>query len=258
MKILDINSLGEYINVVSIPNDWAEYYEEALKNFDRNWLKIDFKEMFLFYELDEEFRKRFLDEINVLNNDVNLNFLVYLWYYLNKNDYKIPRWQNEDANFKDNGSFMMPVVSMLMGYKNHKEMMLKNKYDFEQIKYHKENIKLTCTSDKKRLGIDGIRFSQMIWGSRFMKGHIIQVGTLQYELKTNSYNGEDVIYIHIPRNASFEALDLEYTFNNARKYVNKYLTTNNYNFITDTWLLSPELDIILKPNSRIRNFQKYF
>lgn len=247
--------------MLEVPDDWINYYNIALESFDKNWLNINFEEIFNFYNLDENFRKRFLEEIQVLNNDINLNFLVYLWYYIifyMDDEYKIPRWKNKSSYFKDNGSNMMAVVSMLMGYNLHKNVMESKNYDEEQIRLHKENIHLTCVSDRVRIGLDGIRFSQMIWGSRFMKGHIIEVGSLQYELKTNFYNGKDVIFIHIPRNTDFSKEALDYTFANARNNVNKYLTTNNYKFMIESWLLSPELKSILKSDSKILNFQKYF
>jgi len=261
MNSESIISLCQYINVGYVPEEWAKYYNEALSHFDKNWLCRDFKEMFNFYGFDEQFKKRFREEIDVLNRDIKLNILVYLWYFILyriEDKYIIPCWKNGDYLFKNNGSYMMMVVSLLMGYDIHKKIMIDKKYDEEQIKCHKENIKLTCTSDKNRLGIDGIRFSQMIWGSRFVKGHIIQVGTLEYELKTIFYNNENVIFIHIPRNASFNQEQLQYTFTNAKKYVEKYLTSKDYKYITESWLLSPELEDILKPDSRIREFRKYF
>lgn len=261
MHVKDIKSLGEYIGIEIIPEDWAKYYDDALDSFDKDWIAMDFNEMFDFYELDEDFRNRFLKEIEMLKKDIDLNFLVYLWYFImySINDkYKIERWKNQDNMFRNKGSHMMPVVSMLMGYSIHKKMMIENKYDEEQIKIHKENIRRTCNYDRERLGLDGIRFSQMVWGSRFMKGHIIQVGTLQYELKTNFFNDEDVIFVHIPRNADFSREALDYSFKNAISNVNKYLTTNNYKYVTESWLLSPELEDLLSPNSRIRNFRRYF
>lgn len=259
--MMNIKDLASYINVDIIPLEWEIYYNVALESFDKDWVLIDFNEIFDFYNLEADFRKRFLKEIEVLKNDINLNFLVYLWHYIifyMEDQYKISRWKNKNEYFKDNGSNMMAVVSMLMGYKIHKKVMEDNNYDEEQIKSHKENICLTCISDHKRIGLDGIRFSQMVWGSRFMKGHIIEVGSLQYELKTDFYNGEDVIFVHIPRNADFSKEALDYTFKNARRNVNKYLTTNNYKFMTESWLLSPELKSVLKSDSKILYFQNYF
>ena len=247
--------------MLEVPDDWINYYNKALESFDKNWLNINFEEIFNFYNLDENFRKRFLEEIEVLKNDINLNFLVYLWHYIifyMEDEYKIPRWKNKSSYFKDKGSNMMAVVSMLMGYNLHKKVMESKNYDEEQIMLHKENIYLTCVGDRKRIGLDGIRFSQMIWGSRFMKGHIIGVGSLQYELKINFYKGEDVIFVHIPRNTDFSNESFDYNFANVRNNVNKYLTTNNYKFMSESWLLSPELKSILKSDSKIINFQKYF
>ena len=93
---MDIKSLGAYINISDIPDEWSIYYDEALQVFNENWLDIDFEEIFAFYELDSKFKERFLKEIERLKKDINLNYLVYLWYYilyLAKNNYKIQRWK---------------------------------------------------------------------------------------------------------------------------------------------------------------------
>lgn len=260
MDVLDLDALAKYIDVEEIPEDWINCYSDAKNNFEVNWLNIDFQEIFDFYNLDDNFRKRFLEEITILKEDINLNFLVYLWYFIIffKNDYKISRWTFSENYFKSHGSCMMMSVALLMGYNIHIKVMEELNFDKEQIFWHKENIRLTCLSDNKRLGLDGIRFSQMIWGSRFMKGHIIQVGALQYELKKNYLDGEDVIFIHIPRNTKLDMESVDKSLSRALLEVKKYLTHDDLKYVTESWLLSRELRDILDSNSNIIKFQDKF
>ncbi len=261
MELLDIKDLGLYVNINNIPEDWIVYDGEARKSFKKEWLDVDFEEILDFYELDDNFKESFYKELEIVKHDINLNYLVYLWYFiifLTKDTFNILRWETKFDYFRDNGSFMLPVLALLMGYNLHKQMMETNNYDLEQINYHKENVRLSLISDGYRMGIKGIRFSQMIWGSRFMKGHIIQVGSLQYELKVNFWNGEDVIFIHIPRNTALDTISVNYSLNNAAKLIKKYLKVENLKCMTESWLLSPELKSILNENSNIINFQKKF
>lgn len=256
MEVMDIYGLCEYIGVEDIPKDWIDYYSKAKDSFNEDWLNIDFEDILEFYGLDGAIKELVLEEVKCLKKDINLNFLAYLWYFIMfKNDdvYYIQRW---NVKFSKDNVYKMNIVALLMGYEIHKEVM--KDYDEEQIKYHKENIRLACVSDGMRLGINGIRFSQMIWGSRFMKGHIIQVGVLQYELKKNYLNGEDVIFIHIPRNTSLDYDSVKSSFNEAQEKVSKYLTINKLKYVTESWLLSPELKDILSPKSNIIKFQSFF
>lgn len=258
MDILSIQDLVLYINMEVMPQEWLKYDGLARKFFNKDWLNIDFNEMFLFYDFDNGFKERFLKEIEVLKKDINLNYLVYLWHYiffLSDNNYVI-KWPNKLSNFSDHGSFMMPVVSLLMGFQKHKEVMKLKNFDETLKEYSKNNLKLTCMLDKIRFNIDGIRFSQLNWGSRIMKGNIIQIGCLQYEIKY-IYN-EKVIYIHIPWNTSLKKIDLDYSFSNARQYVEKYLGVKDVKFVTESWLLSSNLKDILDDNSSILEFQKFF
>lgn len=258
---MNIEKIAEYINVKDIPQDWIIYHEEAYKSFNPNWLDINFNEIFSFYDLDEQTKNDVLETVKTLKNDTVLNYLVYLWYYiifLTDKKGKIYKWNTEFDYFKTHGSFMMPVVAMLMGIDIHKKVMTDKNYSEEQILLQKKNIRETCLRDNERFQIKGIRFSQMIWGSRFMKGNIIEAGSLQFEVKKNFYNNEDVIFIHIPRNTSLKAIDVEKTFRKAKDLVPKYLTLRKLKWVTESWLLSPNLKDILDTNSNIRQFQNLF
>lgn len=260
-KILEIKSLAEYIDVTDIPNDWITYYDVAFNSFNEDWLNIDLEDLYSFYNFKEDLKDRITKEFTSLKKDINLNFLVYLWYFImfkTSNSYKIVRWKNDMNYFTHHGSFMMPVIAFLMFYKEHDAIMKQLKFDDKQIQEHKKEIMLTCNRDKSRIGIDGVRFSQMIWASRFMKCHIISVGVLQYELKTGFLNGEDVIFIHIPKDTSLKPKDVAKSLAEAPSLVKKYLQVENIKYVTESWLLSPDINDILSENSNIKQFQKNF
>ena len=227
-----------------------------------------------YYEFDDSFKERFINEINLLNTDNKLNYICYIMYFIlfiadNKNYYNIWSWKSTLNIFKNNGSYMIPVVALLCGYEFHiKNINLRN-FDSEQIALQKYNIKLVSTNDKIKYGIDGIRFSQMIWGSFFIKGNLIQIGRLQYEVgvknfdKLNKYFEEkkQYIYIHIPRDKELNEKDVNESLCLANKYIKKYypeLKNEKLVYYTQTWLLSPEVKEILSDDSNIIKFQEKF
>ena len=79
--MLNIKELANYINVTNIPNDWTIYYEEAMESFDEAWYNGDDLENFIsFYEFDNDWANFIRDLWFQINSDINLIFLVYLWY----------------------------------------------------------------------------------------------------------------------------------------------------------------------------------
>ena len=50
MDILSIQDLVLYINMEVMPQEWLKYDGLARKFFNKDWLNIDFNEMFLFYD----------------------------------------------------------------------------------------------------------------------------------------------------------------------------------------------------------------
>ena len=257
-----IEELANYISLEEIPNAW-------------NWLKkYDFGLILNYYGFDNNFKERFVDELNLLNNDKKLNFICYILYYIlfiadNKNYYNIWSWKSTLNIFKNNGSYMIPVVALLCGYKFHIKNMKYRNFDIEQIALQKYNIKLVCTNDKIKYSIDGIRFSQMMWGSYFMKGNLIQIGRLQYEIciknldKLDKYfeKKHQYVYIHIPRDKDLTEEDVKESLCLADKYIKKYyseLKNEKLAYYTKTWLLSPEVKEILSDDSNIIKFQDKF
>lgn len=270
-----VEELANYISLEDIPSAWKNCFAEIKNSYNPNWLeKYDFDQILNYYEFDDSFKERFTNELNSLNNDKKLNFICYIMYYIlfiadHKNYYNIWSWKSTLNIFKNNGSYMIPVVALLCGYEFHiKNMEIRN-FDSEQISLQKYNIKLVCTNDKIKYGIDGIRFSQMIWGSFFVKGNLIQIGRLQYEVGVKNFDKLDkyfkekhqYIYIHIPRDKDLNEEDVNKSLCLADKYIKKYypdLKNEELAYYTQTWLLSPEVKEILSDDSNIIKFQDKF
>ncbi len=271
-RILDLTN---YISLESVPSSFLNCYEEIKKEYHSNWLnEYDFPKILAYYKLDSSFQKRFYEEIELLKQDDRLNIICFIMYYIlflagTKDYYDIWSWKSTNQVFKHHGSYMIPVVALLCGYTFHMENMKKRNFSEEQIEIQKYNIRLTCISDYKRYHLDGIRFSQMIWGSFFMKGYLIQVGRLQYEVgvknfdKLNQYFKEksSYIYIHIPRGEDLKECEVEESLQLAEKDIKKYypeLTKEKLVYYTQSWLLSPEVKEILPTDSNIMKFQNKF
>src|SRR5699024_279202 len=105
-----------------------------------------------------------------------------------------------------------------------------------------------------------IGFRQMVWGSYFINGKIIQVGRLQYEYPDEipnevlKYKEGNYMYIHIPRGC---ILNIEQVNDSICKSKNKIkifypeIDISKLQYYTESWLLSNELDDILDKESNI-------
>lgn len=270
-----IEELAEYISLEDVPSSWTNCFEDIKKQYNSKWLdNYDFDFILTYYEFSDTFKERIYSELNILKKDKKLNLICYIMYFIlfladKSNYYDIWSWESDDKTFKSNGSYMICVISLLCGCKFHIKNIESKNFDDKQIELQKYNIRLTCTNDSVRYGIDGIRFSQMIWGSYFMKGSLIQIGRLQYEVgsddcdKLDGYFEEkhQYIYIHIPKDNNLKEQDVNESLSLAQKYIKIYypeLKNDKLAYYTETWLLSPEVREILPIDSNIIKFQNKF
>ena len=277
---IDVLNLAKYINMEEIPKSWNIAIKQIKDRIPEriDWLDIkESKKILGFYGINgSEYIEKYIEAVNMINKDLELKKLVYLWHYIlymdNTNlSHDIWNWNTTKNLYIDHGNFMLPVVALLSGYKMHIKIMSERKYSKKQIEIQKENIKKICTNDNKRYNLNGIRFSQMVWGSYFMRGYIIQIGRLQYDFRNTNIEkigkyikiNENVnyVYIHIPEGEHLLEKDVEESLQNSKYYIPKYfpkVDMNNVVFFTQTWLLSNELDSILKEDSNILKFKKKF
>lgn len=272
----EVNKLAKYIGLEKIPKSWNIAFDKIKDDIPNEikWLNKEYAERVLkYYKItDNSFKKEYFKTINMINSDNYLKTLCYLWHYILYIDktglYKdVWNWKVSKELFENEGNYMMPVVALLSGYDVHIENMKKRNFDNEQIEEQIKNINECCTLDRKRFDIDGIRFSQMVWGSYFMKGKIIQVGRLQYEYEeevpdiVKRHKEGDCVYIHIPRGEKLDIKEVEKSIEESREKIKKFypeIDINNLQYYTNTWLLSNDLDDILDKDSNIIKFKNKF
>ena len=123
--------------------------------------------------------------------------------------------------------------------------------------------------DLAKEGRVGIGFKMMMWASIFMRGRIVRIGRLQYEIGLKSYPEIEArigkkcsfAYIHIPGGESLSDVEVEKSLAAARELLPRYYPEINKEdivFVTNTWLLSPELPEFLHEESNIVKFQQRF
>ena len=271
-----VENLAEYIGLDKVAKSWYEAFKNMNMEeiyFEKLLDKRYFSNILEFYRIDdEEFKTNLFKTIDLIKKDKKLQLILYLFYYILYIDqtwlYKdIWNWEIYNNLFKSAGSYMLPVIALLSGYEIHKKNMKKRNFDKEQIEEQIKNIKDCCFLDKKRFNIDGIGFRQMVWGSYFINGKIIQVGRLQYEYPDEipnevlKYKEGNYMYIHIPRGC---ILNIEQVNDSICKSKNKIkifypeIDISKLQYYTESWLLSNELDDILDKESNILKFKNKF
>lgn len=98
-------------------------------------------------------------------------------------------------------------------------------------------------------------FDRGYWTYRQLSMTLFRIGTLEYEYADR----EQVTYIHIPTGAKLEKPQCAESYAAVLDFTAKYYSDRaNYEFILDSWLLSPTLDELLDPDSRIIQFKNCF
>lgn len=144
-------------------------------------------------------------------------------------------------------------ILLLLGFEYHIKNIKKYDFDDEQIKKQKQRIKECLLNDIVNKHYDGIRISQMLWGTYFINGRLIECGRLQFEPTSN-----DKVKIHIPAGNKLDIKDVKDSIENSRKLIKKYYNIENPKYICESWLLSKEISEMLDENSNIRKFQELF
>ncbi|MGI6536873.1 MAG: acyltransferase domain-containing protein [Caldicoprobacterales bacterium] len=108
-------------------------------------------------------------------------------------------------------------------------------------------------------------FDRHFWIYRQLSAKIFRLGTLEFEITTLPGNapqvgpasgGSPVLSVHIPSDAVLTREELDKSYKMAVEFFAKYFPDYSYDCIyCSTWLLSPVLKKILKPGSRILEFQ---
>lgn len=164
-------------------------------------------------------------------------------------------WNKKDINilFGQKVNPFITNILLLLGFEYHIKNIKKYDFDDEQIKKQKQRIKECLLNDIVNKHYDGIRISQMLWGTYFINGRLIECGRLQFEPTSN-----DKVKIHIPAGNKLDIKDVKDSIENSRKLIKKYYNIENPKYICESWLLSKEISEMLDENSNIRKFQELF
>ena len=273
---MNVEQLAQYIGIQT-PTAWKNCFEAAMEQYRPNWLdELDFEYILDYYGFSEEYYKpRLRQEVELLKQDEMLNracwLIHYILFYAPGTDLLNGwRWKGDPKAYAEHGSLVTNVVALLAGQPLHEQGMAERGYDQEQIRFHVRGVRATWVGQHENRGVDGISFGQMVWGAYFMRCTLVSIGRLEYECglkERHEYDerfGTDTCYISIHIPASDNGLkdeEVEESVRLAIDHLEDYFPQTKGKkkvFLTRTWLLSPELGEILKPDSNIMKFQKRF
>ncbi len=189
---------------------------------------------------------RYIEKANLMNEVENLGNSIFcddlsdMWK-IKKVDELIPS--------KD---MWVTNLILLMGYKLHSKNMQDYQLDDEQRNIHKKRVKECLTNDIYGRKLEGIRFSQLLWGAYFVRIKIIEVGRLQYGLSNKD------IHLHVFSGCKLTYEDVLESLKQSKKYIYKYFGLTNYKCTGTSWLLSRQIRDLLDDNSNISKFQSLF
>lgn len=212
----------------------------------------------LFYDINDENYKnkcyKCLDSLNKNIKTLKKFYNIRNKIYNNKNRKIEKLWEtkSKDKMFDKKVHPYITNLLLLSGYNIHKKNMKKFNLDIEQIKIHKLRVKECLTKDIIIRNYDGIRISQMLWGTYFINIKLIEVGILQYE------KYENCIKIHIPSCGKLNINKVKQSLDNSKKYIRRYFKLKDYNYYCDSWLLSKQIHEIIDKNSNIYKFYNLF
>ena len=274
---MNAESLARYVTL-QLPPAWENCCAAAMELYRPDWLDdFDFESILDYYEFGEEYYKpRLRQELAALREDAVLNRVCWLMHYIlfyapDKEDFlNTWSWKGTPRAFAEHGSPVTCVVAQLAGQPIHEKNMADRGYDAEQIDIHKKGVRACWVGQHEVYGIDGVGFGHMVWGAYFMKCHLVRIGRLQYESGLKHFGKYDhlfdrdpiYIYIHIPgADNGLQDDEVERSVRMALERLERYypeVKDKQVVFCTHTWLLSPELREILKPESNIIKFQNRF
>ena len=217
--------------------------------------KEDIIEAFRFYDIESiEYQEKCINALYLINEDINLKTKVLELIdtlYIKHEDYKFVDIINTtyDDLFNIDNLYITNVI-ILLGYKVHQANI--RKFDNKTIETHKKRLK-----EGLLLGIDGMSVRQMIWLSHFIKGIIIEVGCLQYQIMDNETYG-CTIKIHIPKKVNFNIDNIKDSIKESKYYIKKYYNINNPKYFCNSWMLSTSTKECLNENANIYKFASLF
>lgn len=101
-------------------------------------------------------------------------------------------------------------------------------------------------------------FDRSFWVGRQLSLRLFRIGELEYEL-SHSANGEREVALHVPSDCDISLDKIDISIDCAKSFIdNFYPEYNGVPYYITSWMLSPILKEVLKPDSRILAFQRLF
>lgn len=213
----------------------------------------DIKLSLKYYDIDDkEYYNRCLKCLDYIKNSNLIDDILRLLDKL-YNDDMSDMWKIKKINeiIKCDDTWITNIM-LLVGYKLHELHMMKYHFDEEQIRIHKSRVKECLTSDIYNRKLDGIRFSQLLWGIYFIRIKLIEVGRLQYGLSG------DEIHIHIFGGRKLDYDEVIKSIKDSKEYIKRYYGVDNLDYRCNSWLLSKEVKRLISDESNIAKFQSLF
>lgn len=117
--------------------------------------------------------------------------------------------------------------------------------------------------DTQRAG--HITFQRFAWSCRHLRTSIFRLGALEYEMRVltekeppvgGAVPGDAVLSVHIPSDAKLLPQELRESYKLADGFFKKHFPDFSFRCVyCDSWLLSPFLKDILRPEAKILQFQ---
>lgn len=180
---------------------------------------------------------------------------IYEILYIDKTGKHRELWKEKDIHtlFGEEVNPFITNVLLLVGYEYHRKNIKKYKFDDEQIKIQKQRVRECLLNDILNKKYEGIRISQMLWGTYFINGLLLENGRLQFEPTS-----DNEVKIHIPEGKKLIIDDVEKSLKNSKILLKKYYDIESPQYVCESWLLSKEIANMLDENSNILKFQKLF
>lgn len=225
-----------------------------------NTNKID--EAFLFYNINKSYKEKCYNCAEQINHSAYYTKLfdnVYKTLYCNDFSQIKNLWEIKEIDelFGKNINPFVTNLMILLGYKLHKDNLLKYKLDNNQINIHKKRVKECFENDLIYRKYKGIRISQMLWAVYFIRVRIIEIGRLQYEYEGTEKN-TSIIKIHIPKGKKLDIKEVGISIKNSKKELKQIFNLDNLNYICNSWLLSNQVYDLIDKNSNISMFHDLF
>lgn len=127
------------------------------------------------------------------------------------------------------------------------------KLDDTQVEIHKKRVRECFESDLVNRKYKQIRISQMLWAIYFIRGKILELGRLQYEI----YD-KDTIKIHIPKGFKLDFKEVMKSLETSKKIIPLVYNINDFKCVCNSWILSNQVYDLLEKESNIAKFHDLF